>query len=204
MPRGKTNAREFLLVDEARDLLNAPYKSNIRDRLILGLMLKCGLRAGELVASGRQHKEKDGTIKRWETLGLRRDDLILDETKQVAKLRVIGGKGSKDRYVPVPFDLAILYKKYAENIEPDKPIFDMSRQAIYWLVNRYAKRAGIKRNVYPHMLRHTFATQAGRAGWNPRILQEVLGHDSLETTQIYFDLIDTDMEEIHQTKKLPY
>ena len=171
MSRSRT-LPEFLSSDKARDLLEAPYSTNLRDRLILGLMVKCGLRAGELVPSARQRIRKDKDTndiiehKKWMSNGIQRKDLEFDEIKQYARLKVVGGKGAKDRYVPVPLDLALLFKDYTKDMDIDQPIFDLTIWSIAPLVRRYAKRAGIEERVWPHKLRHTFAVNVLRAGWN--------------------------------------
>lgn len=200
----KKKIPKSLTLEEVTDLLNAPYKSNVRDRLILSLMAKCGLRAGELVPSLRQEKQSDGTIKKWMSSGLKKIDLEFDEIQQIARLMVEGGKGSKDRLIPVPLDVAMLYKDYSENMEPEAPLFDMCRQSIHPLVKRYAERAGIKRKVWPHLLRHTFAKRALNAGWNIKELQEVLGHESLTTTQKYLEITEEEMSVVHKRHPLPY
>lgn len=201
---------EFLSADDARNLLDAPYKSNLRDRLILGLMMKCGLRAGELVPSLRQHivKDKDtGVIivdKKWMSKGIRRKDFEFDEIGQYARLKVVGGKGAKDRYVPVPLDLALLFKDYTRDMEIDQPIFDITIWSITPLVRRFAKRAGIEDKVWPHKLRHTFAVNALRSGWNIKEVQEVLGHEHLSTTEKYLHLTDDEIATAHKRHPLSY
>lgn len=201
---------EFLSTDDARDLLDAPYKSNLRDRLILGLMIKCGLRAGELVPSPRQRIKRDkdtGEIiehKKWISKGIRRKDFEFDEIGQYARLKVVGGKGAKDRYVPVPLDLALLFKSYTKDMEIDQPIFDITIWSISPLVRRFAKRAGIEGKVWPHKLRHTFAVNALKSGWNLKELQEVLGHEHLSSTEKYLHLTDDDIATAHKRHPLSY
>lgn len=201
---------EFLSADEARDLLDAPYKSNLRDRLILGLMMKCGLRAGELVPSPRQHITRDKVTKKiidekkWMSKGIRRKDFEFDEIGQHARLKVVGGKGAKDRYVPVPLDLALLFKDYTKDMEIDQPIFDITIWSITPLVRRFAKRAGIEDKVWPHKLRHTFAVNALRSGWNIKEVQEVLGHEHLSTTEKYLHLTDDEIATAHKRHPLSY
>ncbi len=209
MSRNRT-LPEFLSPDEARELLVAPLKSNLRDRLILGLMMKCGLRAGELVPSPRQQIKRDevtGEIiehKKWISKGIRRKDFEFDEIGQYARLKVVGGKGAKDRYVPVPLDLALLFKKYTEDMEIDQPIFDITIWSIAPLVRRFAKGACIEDKVWPHKLRHTFAVNALKSGWNIKEVQEVLGHEHLSTTEKYLHLTDDDIATAHKRHPLSY
>lgn len=209
MGRGR-NLPEFLSADDARDLLNAPYTSNLRDRLILGLMVKCGLRAGELVPSLRQHIERDKITKeitkdeKWMSEGIRRKDFEFDEIGQYARLKVVGGKGAKDRYVPVPLDLALLFKDYTKDMEIDQPIFDLTIWSIAPLVRRFASRAGIEDKVWPHKLRHTFAVNALKSGWNIKEVQDVLGHEHLSSTEKYLHLTDDEIATAHKRHPLSY
>lgn len=209
MGRGR-KIPEFLSSDDARDFFDAPYKSNLRDRLMLGLMIKCGLRAGELVPSPRQQTERDkdtGEItdhKKWMSKGIRRTDFEFDEIGQYARLKVVGGKGAKDRYVPVPLDLALLFRDYTKNMEIDQPVFDITIWSIAPMVRRYAKRAGIEDKVWPHKLRHTFAVNALKSGWNIKEVQEILGHEHLSTTEKYLHVTDDELATAHKRHPLPY
>ena len=201
---------DFLSSDKASDLLEAPYKTNLRDRLILGLMVKCGLRAGELVPSARQHTKRDKDtkeiidFKKWISKGIRRQDFEFDEIRQFARLKIVGGKGAKDRYVPIPLDLALLFKDYTKDMEIDQPVFDLSVWSIAPLVRRYAERAGIEEKIWPHKLRHTFAVNALKAGWNIKEVQEVLGHEHLSTTEKYLHITDEELATTHKRHPLPY
>jgi len=221
MPRGRT-IPEFLKKDDAKRLLEAPYLSNIRDRIILGLMLECGLRAGELVPSRRQkttyERNEDGKlvrdekrnkirtgVEKWISKGLRKQDFEYDDRLKTARIKVIGGKGSKDRYVPIPIDdLGLLIMEYIEKMNPEDLLFDISISSIDPLVKRYTKRANIKEKVWPHKLRHTFAVNALRAGWNIKELQVVLGHEHLSTTEKYLHITDEDLSTVHKRHPIKY
>jgi integrase/recombinase XerD len=212
VPRGES-IPEFLKEDDARRLLETPYLSNVRDRIILGLMLKCGLRAGELVPSRRQggvyERGEDGRtrkvgVRKWMSEGIKKKHFTFDEFRQTASIKVAGGKGSKDRMVPVPLDLALLIKDYSRNMDAEDVLFDMSVSSIDPLVKRYARRANITERVWPHKLRHTFAVNALRSGWNIKEVQQALGHEHLSTTEVYLHVTDEEMATTHKRHPLPY
>ena len=112
-------------------------------------------------------------------------------------LRVFG-KGSKERVVPVGTKAADAIATYLASSRPHfvKPrtgsqLFlsergtGLSRMMLWLIVKKYAQRAGITRNVKPHLLRHSFATHLLNGGADLRAIQEMLGHASISTTQIY-------------------
>ncbi len=166
-----------LTVDEVARLLAAPTGGDppaLRDRAILELFYSSGLRASELAG-----------------LALQQVDL------EQGFLRVFG-KGSKERVVPVGGRACAALKVYLEAGRPHfvKPrtgsqLFlsnrgaALSRVMLWMLVKKYAKRAGITKSVKPHLLRHSFATHLLSGGADLRAIQEMLGHASISTTQIY-------------------
>ncbi len=176
---------KYLKDDEVRKLLNAPDREKTRDRLILRILYRCGLRVSELTS-------------------LKIEDIDFDE----GMITVRGGKGDKDRVVPIDddtLDLVQLYKGDA-----DKGILilsqrgeELSSRQVERIVKKYADKAGIKKNVYPHMLRHSFAVHSLKSGMNLRSVQKMLGHSSLTTTQIYLDLTGEDVKEDYEEHPLP-
>ena len=162
---------------EVGRLLAAPTGGDplaLRDRALLELFYSSGLRASELAG-----------------LTLQQVDL------EQGFLRVFG-KGSKERVVPVGGKACDAVKVYLEAGRPHfvKPrtgsqLFlsnrgaALSRVMLWMLVKKYAKRAGITKSVKPHLLRHSFATHLLSGGANLRANQEMLGHASISTTQIY-------------------
>ena len=166
-----------LTADEVARLLAAPTGGDaaaLRDRALLELFYSSGLRASELAG-----------------LTLQQVDL------EHGFLRVFG-KGSKERVVPVGGKAAAAVTTYLASGRPHfvKPrtgsqLFlnhhgaALSRVTLWKLVKKYAARAGLTKNVKPHGLRHSFATHLLTGGAEIRAIQELLGHASISTTQIY-------------------
>jgi integrase/recombinase XerC len=167
----------FLTLEEVERLLNAPDLSTPlgqRDRALLELLYASGLRVSELVG-----------------LTLEQIDLETNE------IRVLG-KGSKERVVLMGLPAVEALKNYLEQGRNQllgkkrsqalflnrygQPLLERSVQR---LLNQYAKKAGIGKRVHPHLLRHTFATHMLDGGADLRVVQELLGHARLTSTQIY-------------------
>ncbi|MFP4000686.1 MAG: site-specific tyrosine recombinase/integron integrase [Thermoplasmata archaeon] len=176
---------KYLKEDEVRKLLNSPERKNVRDRLILRILYRCGLRVSEVTS-------------------LKIQDINFDE----GMITVRGGKGDKDRIVPIDDDTLDLIQLYKG--DKDKGVLILSQRGkalsnrqVERIVKKYAKRAGLKKNVYPHMLRHSFAVHSLKSGMNLRSVQKMLGHASLTTTQIYLDLTGEDLKEDYEEHPLP-
>lgn len=180
---------EIINYKEVDSLLNAPDAQTVlgtRDRAILETMYATGARVSE-------------------TAGLKIQDVDLE-------LRYIKcmGKGSKERIVPINNRAAQailtyiktrpeLLKGRADNTalflsRTGKPI---SRVSIWMLVKKYALKAGIRIKLYPHILRHSFATHLLEGGADLRFVQELLGHSSISTTQIYTHVDKDRLKTIH-------
>jgi len=186
MPRQDRYMPAFLTVDEVFSLMEAPGDEDTfaaRDRAILEMLYSTGMRVAELVGLDLEH---------------------LDLTEETV---LVLGKGKKERLVPVgrPALEAIRdYLSLREQLsrqrvergrEPeDRALFLNSRgqrittRSIERLVSDYAIRAGIINRVTPHALRHSFATHLLEMGADLRVVQELLGHSSLSTTQKYTHL----------------
>jgi integrase/recombinase XerD len=149
-----------------------------RNRAILEVMYSCGLRVTELIE-------------------LQLTNMYLD----VGFIRVIG-KGNKERLIPIG-DEAIkyigIYRDTIRNkMNPEKghenTLFlnrrgkGLSRIMIFYIIKEAAQKAGIVKNIYPHTLRHSFATHLVEGGADLRAVQEMLGHESITTTEIYTHL----------------
>ncbi len=149
-----------------------------RNRAILQVMYACGLRVSE-------------------TVGLLISNLHLDE----GYIRVIG-KGNKERLIPIHEEASkaiLLYKDLVRvKTEPQKGHEDilflnqrgkqLSRVMIFYVIKDLAEKAGIRKNISPHTLRHSFATELVENGADLRAVQEMLGHASITTTEVYTHL----------------
>jgi integrase/recombinase XerD len=180
-----------LSLEEVEALLRAPslqQTQGIRDRAVLELMYASGLRVSEAV-------------------NLKVSDINLE----VGFLRCIG-KGSKERIVPLGREARSSLGRYLEKARPkllkkssaDPVLFlsrlgrRISRQSLWKLIKFYAKKAGIKKNIRPHTLRHSFATHLLERGADLRSVQEMLGHSDISTTQIYTHVDTHRLKAIHK------
>jgi integrase/recombinase XerD len=175
---------------EVEDLLNAPNTLDsigLRDRAMLELLYASGLRVSELV-----------TIK------------VNEVSTQDGVVRVTG-KGSKTRLVPMGEEAADWIDKYLKQARPEilqKRMSDalfvtarasaMTRQAFWYLIKRYALLAGISKHMSPHVLRHAFATHLLNHGADLRVVQMLLGHADISTTQIYTHVARERLKQLHR------
>lgn len=177
-PKIEKKIPEFLTLEEVSNLLNFEVNNEFeaRNKAILELLYSSGLRISELTS-------------------LELSNIDLDE----CLVRVMG-KGSKERIVPLG-DYAIdALKEYIYFYRPmlnknnSSYVFlnnrggVLSRQFIFKVIKEECIKKGIRKNVSPHTLRHTFATHLLKNGADLRIIQELLGHENLSTTQIYTHL----------------
>lgn len=181
---------EVLTVDEVDRLLSAPAgegASALRDRAMLELLYATGLRISELV-------------------GLSGGDVNF----QVNVVRAFG-KGRKERIVPMSDTAAKALREYLEKgrptlsrAGPTDALFlnrrgtRLSRQGVWKRLKRYARMAGIRKNISPHKLRHSFATHLLERGADLRAVQTLLGHADISTTQIYTHVNRARLKEIHE------
>jgi integrase/recombinase XerD len=190
-PRVPRNLPKPLTVEEMSALLEAPGEDGpaaIRDAAILETLYGAGLRISELVA-------------------LDVDDIDLEE----GSLRAFG-KGSKERVVPLGRYAVRALKKYLTRSRPSMAA-QRSRAALFLnqrggritrqgctnIVKKMAKRAGLRKRVTPHMLRHSFATHLLEGGADVRVVQELLGHASVATTQVYTLVTGKMLREVYLT-----
>ncbi|MFA4663155.1 tyrosine recombinase XerA [Pyrococcus kukulkanii] len=158
-----------------------------RDRLMILLMYGAGLRISELC-------------------NLRKEDVDFENSL----LRVRGGKGGKDRVIPLPKDLLEEIRRYINARKDDSPYLfvekrrkkkdRLSPKTVWRIVKMYGEKAGIK--LTPHQLRHSFATHMLESGVDIRIIQELLGHANLSTTQIYTKVTAKHLREAVERAKL--
>jgi integrase/recombinase XerD len=171
-------------------LLNAPDPDTargLRDRAMLETLYATGLRVSELV-------------------GLRALDASLNE----GVVRVTGGKGGKDRLTPLGAEAAHWIARYLNEARPEllgRRVTDalfvtaaaraMTRQAFWQLVKKYALLADIHAPLSPHVLRHAFATHLLNPGADLRVVQMLLGHADISTTQIYTHVARERLKTLH-------
>ena len=176
--------------EDVEQLLAAPDTSQplgFRDRTMLELLYATGLRVSELV-------------------GLRVEQLNLNQ----GSVRVVG-KGGRERLVPLGAEAVDWIERYCAESRPmilgKRPspaaLFitnraaGMTRQAFWHIIKRHARQAGIVKPLSPHTLRHAFATHLLNHGADLRVVQLLLGHSDLSTTQIYTHIAQQRLKELH-------
>lgn len=179
MPKIPNKLPEVLSEEEVDKLLdiNLVDKYSYRNKAMLELLYATGMRASELTNLKLNNIDLDSCIVR------------------------IMGKGSKERIVPINdttikylniyinnYRKEILNKKDSEYLFISNALKPITRQGLFKIIKKECIRAGIKKNVYPHILRHSFATHLLNHGANIRIIQELLGHEDITTTEIYTHL----------------
>jgi integrase/recombinase XerD len=123
--------------------------------------------------------------------GMRRSELANLEPKDIHAdfLVVRGGKGGKDRMIPLAPATAERLKNFIEGMEPHEKVFKLKATTISNKITRLAQKAGLK-GFHAHQLRHKFATDLLEKGDNIKVVQELLGHADLGTTQVYLSIVD--------------
>ena len=181
---------ETLNLDEVEKLITQPNVKKwmgARDRACLELMYATGLRVSEII-------------------NLKTNDVNLE----FGFVKCMG-KGGKERIVPLGNQAKRATSKYLDKVRPklvkrgilDAKLFltrlgkGMSRQQFWKMVKRYARDARIKKGITPHTLRHSFATHLLERGADLRVVQEMLGHADISTTQIYTHINKERLKSIH-------
>ena len=189
-PKIPKSLPKSLSEEEVESLLDAPNldsSSGLRDRSMLELLYACGLRVTELV------------------------DIQLTEVILSDGVIRVTGKGSKTRLVPMGEEAVDWIKKYIAEARDDilrkktsKFLFvtnrggAMTRQAFWYVIKKYAVIANINKPMSPHILRHAFATHLINHGADLRVVQMLLGHTDISTTQIYTHVARERIKKIHQ------
>lgn len=186
-PKGRRKSRkipEVLTPEEQATLLGeleADTPAGARNNCLVRLMLDAGLRSAEVLA-------------------LRHRDIDFKS----GQLMVRNGKGGKDRSLWLGPDLVALLRTFVETqgkVLPGDLLFTtktgrpLLTRYLRSMVGELAKKAGIKKHIHPHTLRHSFATDLLRQSRNLMIVSKALGHANLATTQIYLHICDPEMEE---------
>jgi len=189
-PKLEKKLPQTLSIPEIEKLLDN-YKDDkfnlIRTLAIIELFYATGIRVSELI-------------------NLRLESINIEN----GWIRVIG-KGTKERIVPVHKNAIKVISKYLEyrnkhfeNKQASSELFlnkfgkKLSRIQVWKDIKKWAKEAGIEKNIYPHLLRHSFATHLLSGGADLRSIGEMLGHSSLNTTQIYTHLNNSELKNIHK------
>ena len=184
----KLSLPDVLTISEVDKLLSFELKTNydFRDKCILEMLYSTGLRISELVS-------------------LKLENINLDES-----LIKVMGKGSKERIVPFNETTREYLNKYIKEIRPNmlkqnqtdylylnNHGKNLTRQAIFKMIKKRTLNAGIKKEISPHTLRHSFATHLLAGGADIRFIQELLGHESISTTEIYTHIAKENLKEIY-------
>ena len=174
LPRPKLDKKLPIVLSrqEIVMLLKATY--NLKHRTIILLIYGTGARLSESV-----------------------NILISDLDYQRKLIHIRGGKGKKDRIVPMPDLLQAKIKEYLDQYKPDKYLFEgynhcqYSTRSVQNILKQALKKSGIQKKASIHSLRHSFATHILEDGTDIRYIQELLGHSSLKTTEIYTHISNT-------------
>ncbi len=189
-PRSWPALPKFLTLEEVDRLIAQPDVSTplgLRDRALLELLYATGLRVSELV-------------------GLRASDINLE-----AGYLVCMGKGSKQRLVPLGDQAAAWVRRYQKEARPHlvrkasaSRLFvnarggPLSRVGFWKNLKRYGRQAGLRNDLSPHVLRHSFATHLLDRGADLRAIQMMLGHADLSTTQIYTHVLEARLRSVYE------
>ncbi len=178
LPKLRRHLPEVLSVEEVERILRAvdlSHPMGHRDRAILETLYACGLRVSELI-----HLESASVY------------------SEEGFIRVIG-KNNKERYIPIAPTALHQIELYRQHVRRHLPIAPdsahilflnhrgrkLSRVAVFQMIKKYTHLAGIRKNVSPHTFRHSFATHLVEGGADLRVVQQLLGHASILTTEIY-------------------
>jgi len=165
---------------------------SLRDRAILEVLFSTGLRLSELCGLNRYLNFKSGEITvRGKGEKLR---VVFFSDTAVAALRAYMDKRSDAE----PWLFVSLSKVPKDSKKPPKVLGKITPRAVQRLVDFYARKAGVTMRVTPHKLRHLFATDLLRNGADLRAVQELLGHSSITTTQMYTHVTNKQLKEIHK------
>ena len=182
---------ETLTEEEVESLLNAPNTNKpqgVRDRAMLEVLYACGLRVSELIG------------------------LTLGQVNLNHGVIRVTGKGNKERLIPFGEQANEWISRFVNEARADllknnrqcDALFitnrgaAMTRQAFWHLIKKYSKNVGITKHLSPHTLRHAFATHLLNHGADLRVVQMLLGHSDLSTTQIYTHVAQARLQELHQ------
>ena len=190
-PKQEKKLPVVLSVEEIDMLLGGFNKEDspldLRNKTMVELTYSCGLRVSELI------------------------NMKISDVHLSMHIIDVYGKGKKERIVPIGDEGVALIKKYLEEARPklasmksrdflfvNREGNQMTRQMFFLIIKKKAKEVGITKEISPHKLRHSFATHLLERGLDLRLIQELLGHESISTTEIYTHINDTRLKEIFE------
>lgn len=164
-------------VDEMQRLINAV--ENTKHKAIICLMYSVGLRVGEIINLKIEN---------------------IDSSRMIINIR--DAKGGFDRQVPLDDSLLNLLRKYFKEYKPKEYLFNgqfdikYSERSVQQFLQKYTKLAGINKHVHPHLIRHNCATHMVEEGTDINLIQKILGHKNVKTTNIYLHVSDNHIRKI--------
>jgi site-specific recombinase XerD len=195
LPKQSQRSVAFLNSEQVERLLNSPKISDeagLRDKAILETLFSTGLRVSELVRLNRDQINLDRKEFGVRGKGDKLRVVFLSDTAAQWLERYLQTR--KDSFKP-------LFRRYSGRVDTikDGEKMRLTARSVQEIVNKYAKRCGLPIEVTPHTLRHSFATDLLIGGADLRSVQEMLGHESIRTTQIYTHVTNRHLKEVHRT-----
>jgi integrase/recombinase XerD len=190
MPKIGRSLPKSLSEEEVESLLGAPVVSDPlgnRDRTMLEVLYATGLRVSELV--NLRHGQVNTTQGVIRILGKGNRERLIPLGEEAMRWLKDFAQGSRSE---------ILLERQTDYLFPTRRGDRMTRQAFWHIIKRYARKAGIAKELSPHTLRHAFATHLLNHGADLRVVQMLLGHSDLSTTQIYTHVARERLKELHQ------
>jgi site-specific recombinase XerD len=194
LPKQKARSVSFLNADQVERLLNSPHISDevgLRDRTILETLFSTGLRVSELTNLNRDQVDLERQEFGVRGKGNKIRVVFLSDTATEWIRRYLQAR--RDNFKP-------LFIRYSGKVSEEKngEKMRLTVRSIQNIVAKYAKRCGLPIEVSPHTLRHSFATDLLIAGADLRSVQEMLGHESIRTTQVYTHVTNRHLKEVHK------
>jgi integrase/recombinase XerD len=177
-PKREKSLPNVLSKEEVKQIITAP--TNLKHKTMLSLIYSCGLRCGELLALQPHH---------------------IDSKRNIVLLK--NSKGKKDRIVPLSLKILELLREYYKVYKPKTYLFEgqevgnpYSNKSLQSVLKQSLTKAGIKKPITLHWLRHSYATHLLESGTDLRYIQELLGHNSSKTTEIYTHVSTKNIQQI--------
>lgn len=194
LPKGESQHMQFLHADQVLQLLSQPKlssKTGLRDKAILELLFSTGLRVSELVSLNRD--QVDLETREFGVIGKGRRPRVVFLSERAAMWVEKWDRSRSDRWRPLFIRLA----KEKAPLTSDGEEMRLTTRSVQRIVEKYCKQARLPITLSPHGLRHSFATDLLSNGAGLRDVQEMLGHKSIATTQIYTHVTRPQLKKIH-------